>query len=110
MEALELPKSTYHYRKRQSQQNEQEEATMMHIRSLIREHPVGRNSCDGYRRILPELRKCIGERINHNRLWRLLKEHELGLARRPKKRPPVRQILRDATGRPEPGREESGNV
>ena len=39
LEALELPKSTYYYRKRQPQQSEQEKALMTHIRSIIREHP-----------------------------------------------------------------------
>ena len=96
LEALELPKSTYYYRKRQPQQSEQEKALMTHIRSIIREHPGY-----GYRRILPELRERTGERINHKRLRRLLNEHELGLARcLSKKRPsPVRQILGEATGR-----------
>jgi transposase InsO family protein len=69
---------------------------MAHIRAIIREHPGY-----GYRRILPELRERTGERVNHKRLRRLLSEHELGLTRcLPKKRPsPVRQILREATGK-----------
>lgn len=96
LEAIELPKSTYYYRKHKPQKTKEDQMLMRHIRAIIREHPGY-----GYRRILPELRERTGERINHKRLRRLLNEHELGLARcLPKKRPsPVRQILREATGR-----------
>jgi transposase InsO family protein len=73
---------------------------MRHIRAIIRDHPSRRNSCDGYRRILPELRERSGEIINHKRLRRLLNEHELGLPRcLPKAKPsPVREILTEAKG------------
>ena len=96
LEAIELPKSTYYYRKHKPQKTKEDQMLMRHIRAIIREHPGY-----GYRRILPELRERTGERINHKRLRRLLNEHELGLARcLPKKRPsPVRQILREATGK-----------
>jgi len=96
LEALQLPKSTYYYRKNRVEQSEEESNLMAHIRAIIREHPGY-----GYRRMLPELRERTGERVNHKRLRRLLSEHELGLTRcLPKKRPsPVRKILREATGK-----------
>ena len=96
LEALQLPKSTYYYRKNRVEQSEEESNLMAHIRAIIRDHPGY-----GYRRILPELRERTGERVNHKRLRRLLSEYELGLSRcLPKKRPsPVRQILREATGK-----------
>jgi len=67
---------------------------MTYIREIIRDHPDY-----GYRRILPELRERSGERVNHKRLRRLLREHELGLPRYlPNAKPsPVREILREAS-------------
>jgi len=96
LEAIRLPKSTYYYRKHKPQKTREDQMLMRHFRAIIREHPGY-----SYRRILPELRENTGERVNHKRLRRLLNEHELGLPRcRSKKRPsPVRQILREATGR-----------
>lgn len=68
---------------------------MQEIRSIIQEHPDY-----GYRRILPELRERTGRRINHKRLRRLLKGHELALPRcLPKRTPsPVREIVKEAAG------------
>jgi len=68
---------------------------MQHIRVIIRDHPDY-----GYRRILPELRERSGETVNHKRLRRLLRDHELGLPRclPNAKPPPVREILRETSG------------
>jgi len=96
LQAIGLPKSTYYYRKRRPDgPSEDDERLMTYIREIIRDHPDY-----GYRRILPELRERSGERVNHKRLRRLLREHELGLPRcLPKANPsPVREILREASG------------
>jgi len=52
----------------------------------------------GYRRLKPELEARTGQRINHKRLRRLLRETGLSLIRRlPKYRPSkVQEILRDS--------------
>lgn len=96
LRAIDLPKSTYYYRLKSRGPSEDDQRLMQHIRAIIRDHPDY-----GYRRILPELRERTGEQINHKRLRRLLSDHELGLPRcLPKTKPsPVRQILRQASGR-----------
>jgi hypothetical protein len=99
LRATRLPKSTYYYRKsRPDGPSEDDQRLMRHIRAIIRDHPIRRNSCDGYRRILPELRARTGETVNHKRLRKLLSEHELGLPRcLPKASPsPVQEILEEA--------------
>jgi transposase InsO family protein len=102
LQAIGLPKSTYgddtspDYRKnRPDGPSEDDQRLMQHIRAIIRDHPDY-----GYRRILPELRGRSGETVNHKRLRRLLRQHELGLPRcLPKAKPsPVWEILREASG------------
>jgi len=95
LQAIGLPKSTYYYRRNHRGPSEDDQRLMQHIRAIIRDHPDY-----GYRRILPELRERSGETVNHKRLRRLLREHELGLPRcLPKAKPsPVREILREASG------------
>ena len=77
VQAIGLPKSTYGdvpssaYRKnRPDGPSEDDERLMTYIREIIRDHPSRRTSCDGYRRILPELRERTGETVNHKRLRR----------------------------------------
>jgi putative transposase len=96
LEAIDLPKSTYYYRKNRSDEPSEEEQELMdHIREIIGEHPSY-----GYRRILPELEERTGQAVNHKRLRRLLSEHELGLARQVSGHSPspVQEILGDAAG------------
>ena len=96
LEAIDLPKSTYYYRKNRSTEPSKEEQELMsHVREIIHEHPGY-----GYRRILPELEERTGQRVNHKRLRRLLSEHELGLSRHAAKHSPspVQEILGDAAG------------
>ncbi|WP_251979772.1 IS3 family transposase [Salinibacter ruber] len=100
LEAIDLPKSTYYYRKNRSDQPPEEEQELMdHIREIIGEH-LQRGSYYGYRRILPELEERTGQRVNHKRLRRLLSEHELGLSRHAAKHSPspVQEILKNAAG------------
>jgi putative transposase len=95
-EAIDLPKSTYYYRKNRSDQPSEEEQELMdHVREIIGEHPAY-----GYRRILPELEERTGQRVNHKRLRRLLNEHELGLSRQASGHSPspAEDILGDAAG------------
>jgi len=101
LRAIQLPKSTYYYREsRPDGPSEEDKYLMTCIRAIIRDHPSRRNTCDGYRRILPEFEERTGETVNHKRLRRLLSGHELGLPRcLPKRKPsPVREILREASG------------
>jgi len=101
LRATQLPKNTYYYRNNRTDgPSEDDQRLMQHIRAIIRDHPSRRNSCGGYRRILPELEKRSGETVNHKRLRRLLRGHELGLPRcLPKTEPsPVREILNEAKG------------
>ena len=96
LQAIDLPKSTYYYRKnRSTEPSEEEQKLMDHVREIIGEHPGY-----GYRRILPELEERTGQRVNHKRLRRLLSEHELGLSRHAAKHSPspVQEILGDAAG------------
>jgi transposase InsO family protein len=102
LQAIGLPKSTNGdvsspaYRKRRpAGPSEDDQRLIQHIRAIMRDHPDY-----GYRRILPEFRERSGETVNHKRLRRLLREHELGLPRcLPKAKPsPVREILREASG------------
>jgi putative transposase len=96
LEAIDLPKSTYYYRKNRSTgPSEEEQELMDHIREIIGEHPGY-----GYRRILPELEERTGQRVNHKRLRRLLSEHEMGLSRHAAKHSPspAEDILGDAAG------------
>lgn len=96
LEALDLPKSTYYYRKNRSDEPSKEEQELMnHVRAIIQEHPGY-----GYRRILPELEERAGQTVNHKRLRRLLNEHKLGLPRQVAKHSPspVQEILGDAAG------------
>jgi len=44
------------------------------IRDILQVHPYY-----GYRRSLPDLEERAGQVVNHERLRRLFKEHELGL-------------------------------
>lgn len=73
-----MPKSTWYYRCRRKQegQSQEEETIVSTIRDIIGEHPSY-----GYRRILPELRARTGLEVNHKRLRRLLRTHDLGLRR-----------------------------
>ena len=96
LEAIDLPKSTYYYRKNRSDEPSEEEQELMdHVREIIGEHPSY-----GYRRILPELEERAGQRVNHKRLRRLLSEHELGLSRQASgySPSPAEEILGDAAG------------
>ena len=96
LEAIGLPKSTYYYRKnRPEEPSEEEQKLVNYVREIISEHPGY-----GYRRILPELEKRMGQTVNHKRLRRLLSEHELGLSRQASKHSPspVQEILGDAAG------------
>jgi transposase InsO family protein len=96
LRAIDLPKSTYYYRKDRSERSSEDDQKLMScIREIIREHPEY-----GYRRILPELEERTGERVNHKRLRRLLNEHELALSRQmPTSSPsPVRKIIGEAAG------------
>jgi len=96
LQAIDLPKSTYYYRKnRSTEPSEEEQKLMDHVREIIGEHPGY-----GYRRILPELEERTGQRVNHKRLRRLLSEHELGLSRHAAKHSPspVQESLGDAAG------------
>jgi hypothetical protein len=96
LEAIDLPKSTYYYRKnRSTEPSEEEQELMDHVHEIIGEHPSY-----GYRRILPELEERTGLRVNHKRLRRLLSEHELGLSRQAlgHSPSPVQEILGDAAG------------
>jgi len=96
LEAIDLPKSTYYYRKNHLEESSKEEQELMNcVREIIQEHPSY-----GYRRILPELEERTGKTVNHKRLRRLLSEHELGLPRQVTKRSPspVQEIIGDAAG------------
>jgi len=95
-EALALSKGTWHYRmQKESAVDEEEEALKEKLRCIIIDHPGY-----GYRRLKPELEARTGERINHKRLRRLLREANLGLTRYlPKHRPSeVQRILKDNAG------------
>ena len=100
LKAIGLPKSTYYYWINHQGSSKDDQRLMQHTRAIIRDHPASRNFCDGYRRILPELRERSGEQVNHKRLRRLLSDHELALPRQvPKQSPsPVQEILERATG------------
>ena len=96
LEAIGLPKSTYYYRKnRPEEPSEEEQKLVNYVREIISEHPGY-----GYRRILPELEKRMGQTVNHKRLRRLLSEHELGLSRQASKHSPspVQEIFGEAAG------------
>ena len=96
LEAIDLPKSTYYYRKNRPEEPSKEEQELMsHIREIIQEHPSY-----GYRRILPDLEERADQVVNHKRLRRLLNEHELGLPRQVSKHSPspVQGILGEAAG------------
>jgi transposase InsO family protein len=96
LEAIGLPKSTYYYRQKRSDEPSDKEQKLMNcVREIIDEHPGY-----GYRRILPELEERTSQTVNHKRLRRLLSEHELGLSRHAAKHSPspVQEILDDAAG------------
>jgi transposase InsO family protein len=96
LRAIDLPKSTYYYRQKRSDElSEEEQKLMSCVREIIQEHPEY-----GYRRILPELEERTGRTVNHKRLRRLLSDHELALPRQmPKRSPsPVEKILEEASG------------
>ena len=96
LEAIDLPKSTYYYRKNRPEEPFEEERELMdHVREIIQEHPSY-----GYRRILPELEERTGQTVNHKRLRRLLSEHKLALPRQVSKQSPspVEKILKKASG------------
>ena len=77
LKALGLSKGTYHYRRKSSDHRRaKDEALKERIVSVIEEHPAY-----GYRRIGRELEERDGERVNHKRLRRVLKDFELGLKR-----------------------------
>ena len=96
-EALALSKGTWHYRKQRDDTiDADEEILKTRLREVIQEHPGY-----GYRRLKPELEARTGQRINHKRLRRLLRETNLGLIRHlPRYRPSkVHEILRDNPNR-----------
>ena len=78
LEAVGLPKSTWYYRQQRKREKPSKEDEMLktETQDIIAEHPAY-----GYRRILPELRERTGVQVNHKRLKRLLREHDLGLRR-----------------------------
>jgi len=95
-EVLGLSKGTWHYRlKVQAAADEEEEALQELVRSMIIDHPGY-----GYRRLQVELEARTGQRVNHKRLRRLLRETNLGLTRElPRHRPSgVQRILREHEG------------
>lgn len=93
--AVGLAKSTWYYRQRRSDRSERDRELRETLLEIIEEYPEY-----GYRRLLPEVNARMDERVNHKRLRRVLKEHELALMRSvPKHKPSlVRQILKDARG------------
>jgi len=96
LEAIGLPKSTYYYRQKRSEESsEKDQKLMRSVREIVDEHPDY-----GYRRILPELEERTGQTVNHKRLRRLLSEHELALPRQVSKQSPspVEKILEKASG------------
>lgn len=78
LEAVDLPKSTWYYRQQRRREglNQEEKILVSTIRDIVADHPAY-----GYRRILPELRERAGVKVNHKRLKRLLRQHDLGLQR-----------------------------
>ena len=73
-EALALSKGTWHYRKqRDGTGDADEERLKTRLREVVRDHPGY-----GYRRLKPELEARTGQRINHKRLRRLLREMNPG--------------------------------
>jgi len=95
-EVLGLSKGTWHYRQQvQSAADADEEALKELLRSTIIDHPGY-----GYRRLQVEVEARTGQRLNHKRLRRLLREANLGLVRQlPRHRPSgVHRILRDNVG------------
>ncbi len=73
-EALALSKGTWHYRKQGDDTvDADEELLKTRLREVIGEHPGY-----GYRRLNPELEARTGQRINHKRLRRLLREMNPG--------------------------------
>ncbi len=94
MKRSPCPRAPGHYHKRRDGViDADEEAIKGLLREVILEHPGY-----GYRRLKPELEARTGQRINHKRLRRLLRETGLSLIRRlPKYRPSkVQEILRDS--------------
>jgi putative transposase len=92
LEALDLSKGTWHYRRRRHKESERrtkDEALKERIVKVIEEHPGY-----GYRRIGRELAERHAQRVNHKRLRRVLKSYELGLRRcLPKSKPSAVQRL-----------------
>lgn len=95
LEAVGLAKSTWYYRQNRSAPEERDDDLREMLLEVIEEYPEY-----GYRRLLPEVNERMDDRINHKRLRRVLKEHELALRRSvPMHKPsPVRKILKQARG------------
>jgi len=74
--ALGVPRSTYFARKRAVSQVERDAAVYDSLRRIIGEHPAY-----GWRRLQAELFEVDGLVVNHKRLKRILRNHELGLPR-----------------------------
>lgn len=72
---------------------------MERLRESVDEHPLRGVLC-GFHRILPELEDRVEKRINHRRLRRLPREHELALPHQASKRnpSPVEKILEKTSG------------
>ncbi|MEX2400282.1 MAG: IS3 family transposase [Rhodothermales bacterium] len=95
LEAIGLAKSTWYDRLRRPDPGAKDRALLEVLLEVIEEYPEY-----GYRRLLPEVNERMEDTVNHKRLRRVLKEHELALKRSvPKHKPsPVRKILKQARG------------
>lgn len=95
LEAVGLAKSTWYYRQKRSAPERRDDELREVLLAVIEEYPEY-----GYRRLLPEVNERMDEPVNHKRLRRVLREHELALKRSvPKHKPsPVRRILVQARG------------
>lgn len=70
---LGVSRSAYYYKPRKYERKKDDEEMLKRIREIKREHPYW-----GYRRICAMLRK-EGEKVNHKRIYRLMKENGLVL-------------------------------
>lgn len=95
LKAIGLAKSTWYYRQNHQGPTAEDKMLTTEIKNIIVDHPDY-----GYRRILPELWDRTGLQVNHKRLKRLLRKHDLGLRRCLPKHTPsqARRVLSECTG------------
>ncbi|ACJ75342.1 integrase, catalytic region [Thermosipho africanus TCF52B] len=68
---LKISRSTYYYKPKKYKRKKNDESILKRIQEIKQEHPYW-----GYRRICAMLRKQ-GEKINHKRVYRIMKENRL---------------------------------